>query len=369
MRRTLVLLSTLGVLASSGCVDPSSLEGLVVALAPSTPDHFNIQPIIVKAPRNDAVKFRYEWTTDNPDFSGENPMNWGEIVGSWATFPGDTWTVSVIPYVGRLDAPLAEGPAAEGVTIISDAGRDTDNDGDGSTENQGDCDDTNAQIFPGVDRDNDGFPGCNFQFAGGQPADCDDNDSQVNPGRNFDGDDTRFLIDDDCDGLVDEDAINAGDFVITEVMAESATPGGEWIEILHLGTSARQLVGWQLRSGDTEQTLPPAQVASSDFFVLCPNPAVAVGLGVDCANAASFSAGAPDSEVLGLSVPETASGTEVLQQIPLSELPFAVGVSAQLTAGSTASAAAAEDSSAWCASAAEFGDEFGTPGAGNEECL
>ncbi len=90
---------------------------------------------------------------------------------------------------------------------------DVDNDGDGITENSGDCDDTDASVFPGasevindgidqncdgedlVDADEDGFVA---------DSDCDDSDASVYPGADEvinDG------IDQDCDGedLVDAD--------------------------------------------------------------------------------------------------------------------------------------------------------------------
>ncbi len=89
-----------------------------------------------------------------------------------------------------------------------------DNDGDGFTTCAGDCDDTDASIFPGatescngVDDDCDGSvdedftdaDGDGFVFCGPN-ADCDDNDPTVYPGapEACDG------VDEDCDGAVDE---------------------------------------------------------------------------------------------------------------------------------------------------------------------
>ncbi len=96
----------------------------------------------------------------------------------------------------------------------------TDDDGDGYTEDQGDCDDGDATVHPnaaeicgdGVDRDcsgdaddgsqdfdSDGF--IDAACTGG--VDCDDGDAAINP----DALDDCDGMDDDCDGDVDEDTI------------------------------------------------------------------------------------------------------------------------------------------------------------------
>jgi hypothetical protein len=128
--------------------------------------------------------------------------------------------------------PGTEGPAGDatcsdsidndcdGLTDLSDgdcSNLNSDDDGDGYTENQGDCDDTDANVYPGApeicdgkdsncdgnqtftdkDKDGDGVPWC--------AGDCDDNDPNRYPGNEeiygtalcSDG------IDNDCDGAVD----------------------------------------------------------------------------------------------------------------------------------------------------------------------
>ena len=93
MPRSLSLVVVLSLLPLAGCVDPASLEGLVVTLPPSTPDNFNVQPIIVKAPLNEQVKYRYEWETDSAAWPGVDPERWDDRVFQWDTLPGETWTV------------------------------------------------------------------------------------------------------------------------------------------------------------------------------------------------------------------------------------------------------------------------------------
>lgn len=353
----------------SGCVAPSSLEGLVVALSPSTPDNVNVVPIVVKAPLAQDVSYRYVWTTDSTNAPVVDVGNeWGSSVPNWATLPGETWTVEVIPFLGRRDAPLAEGPGAVSETLITDAGRDSDNDGDGFTENQGDCDDTEIDIFPGVDRDADGFMGCLSPFQTGSMLDCDDLDAQINPGRNIDGDVTRPLIDDDCDGLIDEDAVLVGDFVITEIMNESNEVGAEWIEVLHLGADLRSLGGWEIATEHGDATIPSVDADGAGFLVLCPNPAAANSLEVPCANEAPFTNVLTGAQDVVLAIPETQEGITVLHRVPLEVMPQEAGTSTQLSAGSTASLSQASDPENWCLSTVAFAGELGSPGVANTDC-
>jgi hypothetical protein len=127
----------------------------------------------------------------------------------------------------------------DGVDSNCDGASDYDQDGDGyDSDGYGgaDCDDLDGYINPGVpetwydgiDSDCDGAndydqDGDGYDSDGYGGTDCDDTLAAANPGATSD-DATYNLVDDDCDGYVDENAVGMGSLIFTEV-TKTATAG------------------------------------------------------------------------------------------------------------------------------------------------
>ena len=136
------------------------------------------------------------------------------------------------------DLNAAVNPAAtevwyDGVDSDCDGLSDYDQDGDGydSDAHSGDdCDDTDVAVSPGAtevwydgvdtdcdggsdyDQDGDGYD--SEDYAG---DDCDDTLSAINPGASTDDATTYNMVDDDCDGWLDENSVTTGTLIISEI--------------------------------------------------------------------------------------------------------------------------------------------------------
>jgi len=91
------------------------------------------------------------------------------------------------------------------------------------------------------DLDGDGLGACD--------GDCDDDDPTIGP--------TATELDDgldnDCDGLLDEDFVAVGDLVITEMMPEPvavAEQRGEWFELKNVSSRDIDMQGWTISDSD-----------------------------------------------------------------------------------------------------------------------
>ncbi|MFZ5478645.1 MAG: MopE-related protein [Myxococcota bacterium] len=154
----------------------------------------------------------------------------------------------------------------------------------GYADNADDCDDTLAESNPGTrescdgidndcdtetdeddaydattwyaDDDLDGYgdPDTSSTSCDAPPGyvanggDCDDGDADRVPGAA----ETQDLLDEDCDGYVDEDFISAGDIVVTEVARQTYTGGtglstnaqAQWFEVYNTTTFDVEMSNW-----------------------------------------------------------------------------------------------------------------------------
>jgi len=129
-----------------------------------------------------------------------------------------------------------------------------------------------GRVDEGYDLDGDGYTSCGSDTVA---PDCNDSDASIHPGgKEVAGD----LVDNDCDGLIDEADWNPGDVFITETMNnpyQVPDPDGEWFEIYN--DSGRDLIlnGMVITSavsGDWHQ------VSSSDLLWLAPNEYFVFGI-------------------------------------------------------------------------------------------
>lgn len=108
-------------------------------------------------------------------------------------------------------------------------------------------------------------------------ADCDDGDALVNPL----GTETRDLADEDCDGLVDEDFVAAGDVIVTEVARQpyaggtgtSTNADAQWFELYNTTSDTIDISNWYFeeQDGDSFYASPDAalQIPAGGYLVLC----------------------------------------------------------------------------------------------------
>ena len=243
---------------------------------------------------------------------------------------------------------------------------DVDDDGDGATENEGDCDDTDPTIFPGA------------------------------------ADDTQDGVDNDCDGDIDEDyvaagntvdSLSVGDLVITEVMQNpctfdlnaNATGGacsvndsvGEWFEIYNNTNMEIDLDG--LVVTDEAGSNQDSFTVSGELLI----PAggyIVFGISADT----TINGGVPvDYEYTDMNLGNSSdelmlhNATDVLDSIEWdngSTFPDPTGASMNLDPGSL-NATDNDDGSNWCEGISSIAvtigtvnSDLGTPGMANDTC-
>jgi hypothetical protein len=255
---------------------------------------------------------------------------------------------------------------------------DSDGDGHASLDAGGDdCDDANPLAYPGApevwydgvdqacdggtdyDQDGDGAD------AAPEGADCDDLDAALHPGAPESWD----LLDQDCDGVADEDFVIAGAVVVSEVMHHPLTSSdadGEWFELTNTATAAFDLKGWTISADDGDAIVieDSLVIAAGGRVVLGPNGNTGLngGVTVDYVyDRASLSLSADDTLFLGLPVGTVFdmewTGWEAVDGRSLSLDPDHTALTEARQAGY------------WCtARTALSGGDYGTPGAENDDC-
>jgi hypothetical protein len=239
-----------------------------------------------------------------------------------------------------------------------------------------------------------------------EPAtDCDDALSTVHPGAADPTD--GGLVDNDCDGLYDEDDIVAGSVFLTEFFV-SSTQGSEWFEIYNDSGFDLALDGWTFtvcyEPDNTEAdgylcSADPDGDADSDTFTISDLQILDGGYAVLCNDATSFTLAACDYdytpgsiasgldpgdggawlELEGTTIDEIswwdATGsaddwpTDTAASVQFSSDQFAA--TPDLTNDGWTTATPATD--LWCLTTAttdwaSTGTFYGSPGAANEDC-
>ncbi len=229
-------------------------------------------------------------------------------------------------------------------------------DGDGSSTCDGDCDDFDESVEV-LDLDGDGQSTCD--------GDCDDTDATVYlwATERYD------LLDNDCDGAIDEGTSMAGTVIITEIMKDpyvSEETDGEWFEVMNTSVILANLNGMTFSDLGSNQFVVDSDVSiePGGLAVLARNgdPALNGGITPDFVYDSLFLDNTADEIVV------TFDGIE-LDRVEYQDPDWPDTTGASMSLSFTALDHLSNDDPAhWCASSVPFGSgDRGSPGQPNPE--
>jgi len=265
-----------------------------------------------------------------------------------------------------LDEEECDGLDNDGDGEVDEDFPDVDGDGVADCLSEEICDgidnDGDGEVDEGFDQDGDGYTTCN--------SDCDDTDASVHPGAQEHAENGK---DDDCDGITDESAWQQGTLRIVEIMNNPRNvgdPQGEWIELFNSTSGELDLYGLELRStdGDSYVISESLALASEGYIVLASNPNFSQNGGVAADHAYAdvhFSNESDDISIVmdGVTIDNISwdNGTT---------MPDPDGASIMLDPWGYTNGATSPDRSYWCAATTAWAtdSDLGSPGAENELC-
>ncbi len=271
-----------------------------------------------------------------------------------------------------VDTEECDGLDNDGDGLVDEDFDDGDDDGVADCVDAEDCDgldnDGDGQVDEGYDADGDGYTQCGSDT---EQADCDDGDDTINPDAT---EDTSNQLDDDCDGLVDEDTWAESDLVITEIMSNPAAVAdshGEWFEVTNNSGDSLYLNGLVISSGSGETH----QVLSDELLVLEPDAVFLFGIDADEDSNGGVSVGYVYSDIsLGNEEDELllTAGEVQLDGVTWDDgatMPDEAGASMAIDPW-WSSLGDRTDPTLWCASYMEWAEfsDLGSPGETNNSC-
>lgn len=193
------------------------------------------------------------------------------------------------------------------------------------------------------DADGDGFDASPWS------DDCDDGDAQTYPG----AEEIDDGIDQDCDGMRDEDFVAVGDLVITELAIDPLFgEPGQYVELLNTAEETIDLTGMTVWLS-TPESLDELSIAPSAVVVLCADADPIANGGITCD--LEFDGLLPKTGVFAIQGDRTLDKVDWSAWSPPEDEVWELAIEAQ-------DAASNDDRDAWCVVAA------GSPGTVESHC-